>query len=143
MVKRSFKILQQKLEDFWSVSDHSELLRNKGIRSNVKIKRNRIWILLTRNTGLSISLEYSGLNCKIYNKNLITINEKCTKKQEAWKISLPEFLFLLKLQAESLQLYWKEAPAQVFLYEFCYIFMNTFFTEHLRSAASEIYKTLL
>ena len=38
--------------------------------------------------------------------------------------------FLIKLQAK------KETLAQVFSCEFCNIFKNTFFTEHLRTAAS-------
>ena len=38
---------------------------------------------------------------------------------------------------ESLQLYQKETLTQVFSFEFCEIFMNTFFTEHLGVTASE------
>ena len=36
-----------------------------------------------------------------------------------------------------LQLYRKETPAQVFSYEFCQIFKNTFIEEHLSTVASE------
>ena len=42
-------------------------------------------------------------------------------------------LFLIKLQALDLQLYWKLTPAQVFS---CKIFKKTYFEEHLRTTAS-------
>ena len=45
--------------------------------------------------------------------------------------------FIIKLQVSSRQ---KETPAHVFPYEFCDIFKNTNFVEHLRVAASR--KTL-
>ena len=35
-----------------------------------------------------------------------------------------------------MQLYLKETPAQVFSCEYCKIFNNTYFEEHLRTAAS-------
>ena len=35
-----------------------------------------------------------------------------------------------------MQLYLKETPAQVFSCEYCKIFKNTYFEEHLRTAAS-------
>ena len=47
-------------------------------------------------------------------------------------------LFLIKLQGSDLQLYLKKALAQVFSCEFCEIFKNIFYTEHLRPAASEL-----
>ena len=36
-----------------------------------------------------------------------------------------------------LQLYWKQAPTQLFSCEICEIFKNTYFVEHLRTAASD------
>ena len=36
-----------------------------------------------------------------------------------------------------LQLYWVEIPAPVFSCEYCEIFQNTYFEEHLRTAASK------
>ena len=45
-------------------------------------------------------------------------------------------LFLIKLQPSGLQLYSKEAPTQVFFCEYCEIFKNSYFEEHLRMAAS-------
>ena len=36
----------------------------------------------------------------------------------------------------------KETLAQVFFCEFCEIFMNTFFTEHFRATASEVFKSV-
>ena len=44
----------------------------------------------------------------------------------------------MKLQASGLQLYQKETLVQVFSHEFCEISKNTFFTEHLRTTASEV-----
>ena len=41
-------------------------------------------------------------------------------------------LFLIKLQAEACNFIKKETLGQVFLCDFCEIFKNTFFTEHLR-----------
>ena len=45
--------------------------------------------------------------------------------------------FLIKLQA--CNFIKKETLAQVFSYEFCEISKNTFFTEHLRTTASNAY----
>ena len=45
--------------------------------------------------------------------------------------------FLIELQVWDLKLYQKETLAQVFSCEFCEISRNTFFTEHLRTTASE------
>ena len=50
---------------------------------------------------------------------------------------MPEPLFLKKLQARPATLLKKETLAQVFSYEFCEIFKNTFFTEHLWATASD------
>ena len=47
--------------------------------------------------------------------------------------------FLIKLQALSLQPYYKEALKQVFSCEFCKNSKITFFTEHLRATASGDY----
>ena len=46
-------------------------------------------------------------------------------------------LFLMRRRAESLQLYYKETPAKVFFCDYCQISKNTYFEEHLRTAASE------
>ena len=46
-------------------------------------------------------------------------------------------LFLIKLQALGLFIK-KETLAQVFSCEFCEIFKNTFPTEHLQTATSEV-----
>ena len=43
---------------------------------------------------------------------------------------------LIALQTWGLQRYQKESLAKVLSCEFCKIFMNTFFTEHLRATAS-------
>ena len=45
--------------------------------------------------------------------------------------------FSIRLQALGLWLYWKEALTQKFSCEFCKIFKNTNFVEHLRYATSE------
>ena len=42
----------------------------------------------------------------------------------------------MKLQAEAYNFIKKETLAQVFSCEFCEIFKNTFFTEHLQTTAS-------
>ena len=49
---------------------------------------------------------------------------------------LCQSLFLIKLQAYSLQLYWKRPPAEVFSCELCNIFQTTSFTEDLRETPS-------
>ena len=46
--------------------------------------------------------------------------------------------FLIKLQAEACNFLKKETLAQVFSCEFCEIFKNTLFTEHLWVTVSEI-----
>ena len=45
--------------------------------------------------------------------------------------------FLIKLQASGCNFIKKDSLTQVFSYEFCEIFKNTFSTEHLQTAASE------
>ena len=47
-------------------------------------------------------------------------------------------LFLLKLQAEACHFIKKETVAQMFSCEFCEIFKNTFFTEHLWTTLSRL-----
>ena len=42
-----------------------------------------------------------------------------------------------KVAGLGLQLYYKETPTQVFSYEICGIFKNTYFEEHLRATAPE------
>ena len=46
--------------------------------------------------------------------------------------------FLIKLQVDTCNFIKKESLAQVFSCEFCEIFKNTFFTEHLRATVSGI-----
>ena len=48
--------------------------------------------------------------------------------------------FLIKLQAEDLQLYLKETPVYAFSWEFYEIFNKSFIGEHLRAAASEFFR---
>ena len=50
---------------------------------------------------------------------------------------------LIKLHALGLQLYQKETSTQVFSCEYCKILKNTCFEEHLRTAASVLYKNFL
>ena len=50
---------------------------------------------------------------------------------------LRQSLFLIKLQAWGLQLYWKETLTQVFSCEFCELFNDTFFHRTPPVAASE------
>ena len=45
-------------------------------------------------------------------------------------------LFLINLQSFRPSIFLKENPAQVFSYEYCKIFKNTYSEEHLRTAAS-------
>ena len=45
--------------------------------------------------------------------------------------------FLIKLQASACNFIKKETPPQVFSCEFCEVFRNIFFTEHLRRLLSE------
>ena len=54
-----------------------------------------------------------------------------TEKHLCWS------LLLLELHASCLQLYWKEIPTQVLSCQICEIFKNTYFVEHLRTAASD------
>ena len=63
-----------------------------------------------------------------------------TKKRCCWKFRkvcgkthVLESLFL------KLQLYWKETPKQVFSHEFCKIFVNNYFTEHLLATAKSVH----
>ena len=53
------------------------------------------------------------------------------------KVFLNASLFLRKLQASGLRPIKKETLAHVFSCEFCEIFKNTFFTEHLRTLLHE------
>ena len=53
------------------------------------------------------------------------------------EITCARVYFLLKLQGSALQLHLKKTLAQMFSCEFCEIFKNTFFTEHLLEIASE------
>ena len=49
---------------------------------------------------------------------------------------LCQSLFLVKLQAKNLQLYWKKTPTQVFSYKFCNIFKSTTFIELLQETVA-------
>ena len=51
--------------------------------------------------------------------------------------------FLIKLQAEYLQLGFKKTPAQVFSCVYCENFNNTFLTEHIRATASALHRIFL
>ena len=53
------------------------------------------------------------------------------------KTSVPESFFFNKVAGLRPASLLKETLAQMFFYEFCEIFKNTFFTEHLRTTASE------
>ena len=64
-------------------------------------------------------------------KGILKDFTKFTKKQ------MLQSLFLIKLQASACNFIKKEALAQVFRCEFCEIFKNSFFPEHLRATASE------
>ena len=52
------------------------------------------------------------------------------------KTHVSESLFLIKLQVETYKFINQETLTQVFPCEFCKIFKNTFFTEHLWMVAS-------
>ena len=80
------------------------------------------------NTGiLQLKVATRGV---LWKKLFLKISQNSQKNTSA-RVS-----FLIKLQASELQLYKKETLALVFSWEFCEIFKNTFFTEHLRTAAS-------
>ena len=80
------------------------------------------------NTGiLQLKVATRGV---MWKKLFLKISQNSQKNTSA-RVS-----FLTKLQASELQLYKKETLALVFSWEFCEIFKNTFFTEHLRTAAS-------
>ena len=49
---------------------------------------------------------------------------------------LPMQKFDFNKVAKGLQLYWKETPGQIFSYEYCEIFKNTYVEEHLWTVAS-------
>ena len=55
------------------------------------------------------------------------------------KISVLKSVFN-KVQAEGLQLYWKETPRQVFSCEYCEIFKSAYFEKYLRMAVSLVLK---
>ena len=80
------------------------------------------------NTGI-LQLEVATRGV-LWKKLFLKISQNSQKNTSA-RVS-----FLTKLQASELQLYKKETLALVFSWEFCEIFKNTFFTEHLRTAAS-------
>ena len=51
------------------------------------------------------------------------------------KVFSEQFFNFHRKTPEGLQLYQKETPTQVFSCEYCEIFKNTYFGEHLRTAA--------
>ena len=53
------------------------------------------------------------------------------------KSTCAKVTFLIKLHAEACNFVKRETLAQVFSCEFCEIFENTVFTEHLRETASD------
>ena len=74
---------------------------------------------------------------------LILINSRIhiyyTKKQPPKVIQKKKAIlknFALFTGPEGLEFHWKEIPTQVFSCEYCKIFNNTYFEEHLRTAAS-------
>ena len=62
-------------------------------------------------------------------KNLVKFTGKC----------LCQSLFFHKVASQACNFIKKEILVPVFSCEFCEIFKNTFFTEHLRASASEHY----
>ena len=56
-----------------------------------------------------------------FEKAVLKSFQNFTGKHLCWS------LFLISLQDEGLQLYFKKAPAQVLSFEICEIFRNTFF----------------
>ena len=125
-------------------SSRLKVFRKKGVQKFRRIHKttpvvrshfNRVTdpqatILLKRdsNTGiLQLKVATRGV---LWKKLFLKISQNSQKNTSA-RVS-----FLIKLQASELQLYKKETLALVFSWEFCEIFKNTFFTEHLRTAAS-------
>ena len=125
-------------------SSRLKVFRKKGVQKFRRIHKttpvvrshfNRVTdpqatILLKRdsNTGiLQLKVATRGV---LWKKLFLKISQNSQKNTSA-RVS-----FLTKLQASELQLYKKETLALVFSWEFCEIFKNTFFTEHLRTAAS-------
>ena len=68
------------------------------------------------------------ISTKIQTINKLHFN--FTRKHLCWS------LFLIKLQALKGCNFIKNSPTQMFSYEYCEIFNNTYFEEHLRTAAS-------
>ena len=82
-----------------------------------------IWNLLTAQSPSVIS---NHRRCSIKKTNLITFTGKY----------LPWSFYFLKLQS-FYKLYQKKSSTQAFFCEYCKIFSNNYFEEHLRMAASE------
>ena len=74
------------------------------------------------------SADWSSCSEVFCKKGVLNILAKFTRKHLCWRV------FLIKLQAWSLQLYLKETLAQVFCWEFCEIFKNTYLVESMRTA---------
>ena len=86
------------------------------------------WIHLTYIYKAKNQCRSSHRRCsmkKVVLKNFATF----TRKHLCWS------LFLINCRHEQLQLYWKKTPTHVFWCEYCEIFRNAYFGEHLRSAA--------
>ena len=80
---------------------------------------------------------------KFYRKLSETVAQRCTIKKLFLEISqnsqentCARVYFLMKLQTQACKFIEKEALAQLLSCEFCEIFNNILFTEHLRTTAS-------
>ena len=85
-----------------------------------------VWVILQRKVW--VSKWRFVISTKIQTINKLHFN--FTRKHLCWS------LFLIKLQALKGCNFIKNSPTQMFSYEYCEIFNNTYFEEHLRTAAS-------
>ena len=92
-----------------------------------------IWNINFVSTKLCINFYWSSRPKKFFKKVVLRNLTKFTGKH------LCQSLFFNKVAGFSLQLYLKEALAQLFSCEFCEIFKNPFFKEHLRWLLLYIY----
>ena len=98
-----------------------------------------IWVgiktLWGSNWGRNKNNEARQIVTGSYKKKCIfkSSHRNCSTK----KVVVRKFInFIGKHLCWALQLYWKGTPTQVFSCEFCEIFKNTYFEEHLRTTAS-------
>ena len=61
-------------------------------------------------------------------------------EKRAFKNTCAGVSFLIKLQVEACNFIKKDVLTEVYSYEFCKIFKNTFFTEHFQMTASMHYQ---